>query len=615
MINQCIIGKTSGFDRPSSAKKGKKTKPHFIPYCWFTKLIICYLGRTHNIHQRYGSPFHIAEEDPRLGNLKSVLKGEDDETTSTSKADQSKKPTTAKQSKPVSSKQSKPPPVIKPKVAQEKASQPSPLMNVHKGKVLKKVQKGKSPLKLVDEDEEIQHEPEPQDEGKDDDFNRAFRMSLDSFQAESQVPVGGVAVREPVPEITRKLPEVEGKVALEEKTAELDEGQTGLDPSRIPESGPLPDVEKMEEDQARLDPGKSLVALAGPNHVPMHEDFMDTIYPNVYESLKLPADGYVILEDQLSSSRTLSLMKNLDDMYTFGDQFFNDKSTEDEPGKPNVEAEVVSMTHSEHAELYEALDRSMARDNIDEFLVEKAKSQKRRHDDQDPPQPPPKDSNHSKKKKHDTDVSASRKHPTQTPFAWKTNDTRDTPSRSFKQKQASPYIKTPATWLRPLPEEDIPETPKLDWSVPPNDLPKPENNWANALAKTYKDPEENKLLWKTGKKKLNKYDLEGPVFMVDLVNPKGHRIVPDVSKPLPLGGPPGQELYINRHGALSDHRTVRSHMQILIVISLKTYERYGYTYLREIVIGIADYNEYKISKADFKNLYSNDFEDLYLLHL
>ncbi|GKE15921.1 hypothetical protein Tco_1423498 [Tanacetum coccineum] len=27
---------------------------------------------------------------------------------------------------------------------------------------------------------------------------------------------------------------------------------------------------------------------------------------------------------------------------------------------------------------------------------------------------------------------------------------------------------------------------------------------------------------------------------VDLVNPEGHRVVPNVRKPLPLGGPPGQ---------------------------------------------------------------------------
>ncbi|GKD72562.1 hypothetical protein Tco_1330844, partial [Tanacetum coccineum] len=50
-------------------------------------------------------------------------------------------------------------------------------------------------------------------------------------------------------------------------------------------------------------------------------------------------------------------------------------------------------------------------------------------------------------------------------------------------------------------------------------------------------------------------------------------------------------------------------------VSLKTYERYGYTFLKEIVLRRAGYNEYKISEADFKNLHPNDFEDLYLLHL
>ncbi|GKC96107.1 hypothetical protein Tco_1161549 [Tanacetum coccineum] len=85
MINQCLTGKTSGYDRPRcpvlqmlwgiitstnvdyaelmweefvqaiqtffadkanlsiATQKGKKTKPHVIPYCRFTKLIICYL--------------------------------------------------------------------------------------------------------------------------------------------------------------------------------------------------------------------------------------------------------------------------------------------------------------------------------------------------------------------------------------------------------------------------------------------------------------------------------------------------------------------------------------------------------------------------------------------
>ncbi|GJS84693.1 hypothetical protein Tco_0751234 [Tanacetum coccineum] len=56
-------------------------------------------------------------------------------------------------------------------------------------------------------------------------------------------------------------------------------------------------------------------------------------------------------------------------------------------------------------------------------------------------------------------------------------------------------------------------------------------------------------------------------------------------------------------------------MRILSVISIKTYERYGYNYLREIVLHRADYKEYKISEKDFKNLHPNDFEDLFLLHL
>ncbi|GJY54027.1 hypothetical protein Tco_0445691 [Tanacetum coccineum] len=121
MINQCITGKTSGHDRPrypvlqmlwgiitctnvdfaelmweefvqaiqffltdkanlgSPTKKGRKDKPHVIPYCQFTKLIICHLGRIHNVHQRPASSFHLAEQDLRLGNLKFVSKGKADE--------------------------------------------------------------------------------------------------------------------------------------------------------------------------------------------------------------------------------------------------------------------------------------------------------------------------------------------------------------------------------------------------------------------------------------------------------------------------------------------------------------------------------------------------------
>ncbi|GKD16939.1 hypothetical protein Tco_1206097 [Tanacetum coccineum] len=141
-------------------------------------------------------------------------------------------------------------------------------------------------------------------------------------------------------QITEELgDDVDKKVNLEEKTIELDQDQARLDPGETYESIPSPE----HEDQARPDPGESLVALAGPDPEPTHDEFMANVYPNIQESLKFPAEEHVILEEPLSSSGTLSSMKNLNDAYTIGDQFINDKATEDKTEKLNVESEVVSM--------------------------------------------------------------------------------------------------------------------------------------------------------------------------------------------------------------------------------------------------------------------------------
>nr|GEV90837.1 hypothetical protein [Tanacetum cinerariifolium] len=143
-----------------------------------------------------------------------------------------------------------------------------------------------------------------------------------------------------------------------------------------------------------------------------------------------------------------------------------------------------------------------------------------------------------------------------------------------------------------------------------------------------------------GKKKLNKAKFKD---QIDLINPDGNRVVHDMSKPLPLRGPPDfrleefvqslwmksesdydissaygishwwfkrKEFYITRHNVPSDRNAVTSHMKIVSVVSLKTYSRYGYTFLKEIILRKADYKEYKILKADFKNLHLNDFEDM-----
>ncbi|GKB00159.1 hypothetical protein Tco_0828152 [Tanacetum coccineum] len=145
-------------------------------------------------------------------------------------------------------------------------------------------------------------------------------------------------------QITEELGEdVENQENVEEKTMELDQDQAGSDPGKTLESRPQLEQVHIEEDQAGPDPGISRVALARPDPEPMHDKFMADLYPKVQESLKFLADEHVSLEDPLSSTGTLSSMKNLEDAYAIGDQFINDKSTDDELGKLNVEAEVVSM--------------------------------------------------------------------------------------------------------------------------------------------------------------------------------------------------------------------------------------------------------------------------------
>ncbi|GJZ45153.1 hypothetical protein Tco_0592749 [Tanacetum coccineum] len=161
------------------------------------------------------------------------------------------------------------------------------------------------------------------------------------------------------------------------------------------------------------------------------------------------------------------------------------------------------QSQPEHVALYEALEVSMDRDNRDGFLEAIAKSCKRRRDDQDLPPSPP-DLDQGKKKRHDSDASGSKQPPAPQSLVWKTYDTGEAPSSSSKQKFVPhseqpveevpipddvnisdsedidtshlPKIKIRLDWLKPVPEEDRPETPEPDLVIPLNDLPEPENN-------------------------------------------------------------------------------------------------------------------------------------------
>nr|GEY55735.1 retrovirus-related Pol polyprotein from transposon TNT 1-94 [Tanacetum cinerariifolium] len=246
MIDQCLTGKTSRFDRPrypvlqmlwgiitrinidyakliweefvqaiqtllvdkanlgSPTKNGKKHKPHVIPYNRFTKLII-------------------------LENLKFVPKGKIDEvfgmkipkeliTNNINNAPyyNAYLEMVAKHERRIAAAKEG-----------EKSTKPTPLPKVEKGKVIK-FQNVKTSLQLVDDLDEEQDqpvpEPEPQGTGEEYDLERAIQMRLESFQVQGQAYVGGVAIREPIAEATRPLPVVEGKgkaIATEGQAAHL----------------------------------------------------------------------------------------------------------------------------------------------------------------------------------------------------------------------------------------------------------------------------------------------------------------------------------------------------------------------------------------------------------
>nr|GEZ92975.1 hypothetical protein [Tanacetum cinerariifolium] len=137
-----------------------------------------------------------------------------------------------------------------------------------------------------------------------------------------------------------------------------------------------------------------------------------------------------------------------------------------------------------------------------------------------------------------------------------------------------PTVNLRQDWWKPLEEERV-ATPEPAWSIPSSDAPVTLNNWASALASDYSPPPEDSLLAQTGDMatfidwfckrrgitELKPQDLEGPAFeIIKVFHPdvihlqyqmeECHKLLTDsvdnsiprnnVSKPLPLGGPPGQ---------------------------------------------------------------------------
>ncbi|GJZ56878.1 hypothetical protein Tco_0612372 [Tanacetum coccineum] len=117
-----------------------------------------------------------------------------------------------------------------------------------------------------------------------------------------------------------------------------------------------------------------------------------------------------------------------------------------------------------------------------------------------------------------------------------------------------PKINLKQDWFKPLSEDERPATPEPAWSIPSSSLSVPTHNWASAIASSYVPPLENSLLSQTGDigvfidwfcKKQGITELT-PAHLED-----DRLLRYNVSRPLPLGGPPGHvtiqtEFFFNR---------------------------------------------------------------------
>nr|GFA16744.1 hypothetical protein [Tanacetum cinerariifolium] len=361
-------------------------------------------------------------------------------------------------------------------------------------------------------------------------------------------------------------------------------------------------------------------------------------------------------------------------------------------------------------QLYEALEKSMNRDHSEELAKDLAEARKKKKKSRDspktppgspphqppppplpagpsgasgsprsfgssqvpPPAPPHPSTNQEDQFKGSAAPSSSKTAASAEYQAWTTTNIRLRPSISLTpadlqmdddmapdaQAQSSddedignahiPKVNLRQDWWKPL-EEERPATPEHAWSILSFDVPIPMKNWASALASTYS------LLQKTrySRRMVLSPCLWTGSLLTDSVDDSILRH--NVSKPLPLGGPPGQvtiqsnfffnkDLEYLRFGskgsrpALSISKmkaasypnagleqmvpdqmwieeeykydivaiAVRTHMRILSVVRIEVFFMYGYDYMKKIILRRADLNEHVIAEQDFKAVMFRD---------
>ncbi|GJU94325.1 hypothetical protein Tco_1319081 [Tanacetum coccineum] len=383
----------------------------------------------------------------------------------------------------------------------------------------------------------------------------------------------------------------------------------------------------------------------------MDEEFLATAYPKVHENLKLITDERVIEDNPESHSGSMSSMKNLEDTDNFGDQFLYDKPTEDDQEKSKVVNESDStIPDPGHQTITTTLPE------ITSFIALQLRVAKLEQD-----------MSEVKKTDHSATALASIKSQVPTvvdkylgtklddallrilerhtadliekyfvlpgPESIKNQESKKSPKEIIrikreqgeKKQESTTANKNPANFhlYHALMEALIADEDAMDKEVKDrvkdhkrkhdsdDDEDDDDDDDEGPSAGSNQGDKERKTALSISKLKAARYLDFGLEELVPSLWVESERDY-DISAAYGITHWwfSRKKLYINKHSEPSDREAVRSQMRILSVIRVKTFEKYEYNYLREIILRRADYKEYKISKKDFKNLHPNDFEDL-----
>nr|GEW10695.1 hypothetical protein [Tanacetum cinerariifolium] len=595
----------------ATASRGKKKTTHLlIPNVRFTKLIIPHLKTKHNIHPRTGLPLHYSHDENVLNTLRFVGKDgreifgmpiPDALLTDEIKG----APYYGEYQEHVAKYQRH----LDAEHVTETLDEPSPTKR-SKGGLVGKIRKLRSPLKLVDEPsaEDVPVE-EPTYNEEEANLQQALELSLKEQAKRTQGPARPMVIRKPKSGRIQPLPDVQGKGKKKRRTYMLTEAfghaeSPSLDPelhltdSKIESDNVASKIDAGDQDegQAGPNPGVQDEGRAGPNpevqlmvSVPIHQDTssvppMTTLVIDLMTSQSgpsLPTSATTTSAATTSAVMTTTtipppppqpqqsttnptLMKRIDELEQHMALAVKKVSkTVDEIVTDAVDwamqASLQARFSDVPAKLYEALEKSLECDYSDQLLLDLEEAYQK------------------KRKRRDVPRTPSESPPPQPP-----------PPPPLAGASGAPVNKTvlPSANLKGQAYEVV------------------KAFYPDVIHLQFQMEDCHKML----------------TDQVDWTNPEGDQVRINVNRPLPLGGSPGhvtiqtqfffnKDLEYLRYGS----KEVRSTMRILSVVQNKAYCRYGYDYLREIVLRRADLQEHTIAEKDFKNLYPSDFKDLNLL--